>query len=188
MNKHKIQCKSIREPSLDNQNLPLFAQCDAQQPGLQLFLYRFLRDKITETVTALCSPSWAYVPEMTLIHCLHTRRRGKRYESKLLHPEPVLSTATPRYPEWFSMPISKTVLVFSELVVSSQRTLEEDLLLLTPASLPRSGNQAMGSHPMYEHVQTVCSNTCPAQFQTLLCGSANVCSLDILPLLKALLW
>lgn len=49
---------------------------------------------------------------MTLIHCPHTWRRGQRYKSKLLHPEPVLSTATPSYSEWFSMTISKTVLVF----------------------------------------------------------------------------
>lgn len=53
---------------------------------------------------------------MTSIHCLHTRRKGKWYKCKLLHPEPVLSIATSWYPEWFSIPISKTVLFFSELV------------------------------------------------------------------------
>lgn len=84
---------------------------------------------------------------MTLIHCLHTQRGGKQYKSKVLHPEPVLSTATPRYPEWFSMPISTILLVFSELVISSQRTLEEELLFLTPSITAQMGGPGHGCSP-----------------------------------------
>lgn len=186
MNKHKIQWKSIREPSLDNQNLPFFARCDAPQPGLQLFLHRFLKDKITETFTALCSPSWAYVPEMTLIHCLHTRRGGKQYTSKLLHPKPMLSTATPSYPEQFSTPISKSVLVFLQASGFLSKTSGGGLA--APASLPRWGAQAMGACCTNGHIWTLNSNTCSAQFQTLLPRNAHVCSLDMQPLLKALFW
>lgn len=51
------------------------------------------------------------MPEMTLIHCLHTLRQSEQCKSKLLHPKPVLSTATASYPEWFSMPISRSIFV-----------------------------------------------------------------------------
>lgn len=50
------------------------------------------------------------------------------------------------------------------------------------------GGPGQGAHPMYRDVRTLSSNTLSGQFQTLLPGNAHVCSLDTLPLLKALLW
>lgn len=188
MNRHKIQWKSIRELSLDNQNLTLFAQCDAPQHGLQLFLYRFLKDKITETFTALCSPSWAYVPEMTLIHCLHTWKGGKRWKSKLLHPEPVLSAATPSCPEWFSMPIPMTVLVFSRASGFLPKSSGGGFAASHSSITAQMGGPGHGCSPHKWACMDLELQYLLSPVSTLLPGNAYGCSLDTLPLLKALLW
>ena len=56
------------------------------------------------------------------------------------------------------------------------------MLLLTPASLPNWGDQTIGAHHVNGHTQTLSSNICMAQFQTLLPRNAHVCSLEMLSL------
>lgn len=115
MNKHKIEWRSTREPSLDNQNLSLFARCDVPRTtawplALPSQIPKGLNNSNFYSLVLASMNLCARGDPETL--WLHTLRWGKRYRSKPLHPQPVLSIATPSYPEWFNMPISRSVCFF----------------------------------------------------------------------------
>lgn len=190
MNKYKIRWKSVREPSLDNQNPSLSTQCDiphtstwplalsSQIPkgfnnlnfySLMLTIMSLCARDDPEALTSHTEMGQVLWGAKSCILSQCCRQQLSATQNGSAGPFPGLF--------WF----------FPRLVASSQRALEMRLDVLTQASLPSWGDQTVGTH----YTKGTCELWAPTPtwpsfklcFPGMLKRAAWKCCLD-----KALLW